>query len=937
MLFNTLFIEPCENNEILQSKFSLRCNDMLCQLDPSKSVSLDELIWEIPFSHSTYKGYTAKLDFTAFEHQELMFVDKITVTIENGETVELNPIGFAKWLLLEQNCSGSVDYRVVWYLERLKMLFSFLKEKQIVALEECDLEEFLTLLLTHDFSDNGFIRRLSIPSYGTRFKRLDLQSIYRTLQSNGIDLLLSRIDQQDQNVALNNACLAQANLTLADYKNGGSFDFLGLDVGRHYIDFCAELFEDNVSYATAARKSLKDILNDLERDDELTGDTKTSLKKEVVDTLMGVAEPNYQSSELEKQDHIGLKEKKLSIRKKTLTTFCQNYNEIIVNQKAFTLKVINSIAKELNLPTTRFDTQEFIRAMLFTRFYNKEIKSRNSICEEYKASIAKDKAFVVSCDWGVSYFDRVCDKHAQNFKITIDEVTNVCRTNIERLKPKKINFYSLTTILNEVESAGVTCFVAYTGWRASEFGFSLSAISVAINKDVLDSVYTPFRFYVNWIVPKTSGETPLEREITLSTNVLTQQLANLNSAGNNLPALVSKNFSNTIALSKIVAEQVSRLWLSFPYKYQMFNDLDELEEYENLKDELTDIEQERYLSLASEYDLKNSSVIALISLKEKLREGAEIRTLAQKSYKGDNGSTIRFAETLRRYRCGELDTKEEELLNEILTVETKRAVLSDSFSFQTEAVAVVRDEFVRDTLNATPHAFRHIWAEAVLRRYRGDVGRFIRANFKHMDERFFMAYLRNKELRSIYNVAKRTTINAVVRKHLNSMGDQKREFAGGLDRFISKTISITKVYSSQEYEKLVSSIADKRIIDIKANPWVTCLLRANTQHNAKCSIDGEPQRQNATPGFCLGCINGDIESGNFDGIVVYTRYDIEACRSPNLPFSFKQPHLETVNLALKRIKELNKNSTDPRYNKFINYLVETIDIAHQMKETENGR
>ena len=212
MLFNTLFIEPCENNEILQSKFSLHCNDMLCQLDPSKSVSLDELIWEIPFSHSTYKGNTAKLDFTAFEHQELMFVDKITVTIENGETVELNPIGFAKWLVLEQNCSGSVDYRVVWYLERLKMLFSFLKEKQIVALEECDLEEFLTLLLTHDFSDNGFIRRRSIPAYGTRFKRLDLQSIYRTLQSNDIDLLIGRIDQHDQNVALNNACFTARSL-----------------------------------------------------------------------------------------------------------------------------------------------------------------------------------------------------------------------------------------------------------------------------------------------------------------------------------------------------------------------------------------------------------------------------------------------------------------------------------------------------------------------------------------------------------------------------------------------------------------------------------------------------------------------------------------------------------------------------------------------------
>lgn len=932
MLFKTLFIKPGERNEILQSKFSLRCHDMLRQLDPSQSASLDELIWEIPFSHKTYKGNTAKLDFTAFESQELMFVDQITVTIDNGEKVELNPIGFAKWLLLEQNCSGSVDYRIVWYLDRLKMLFAFLKEKKVVALGEGDLEEFLTLLLTHDFSDTRFVRRLSIPAYSSRFKRLDLQSIYRTLQLNDIDILLNRIDQSDQNEALNNACLAQANLTLYDYKKGGSFDFLGLDVGRHYVDFCAEVFEDNISYATAARKSLNVIINELEKDERLTDSTKISLKKEVVETLMGITESDNRFTEIKNQDLTELKEKTLAIRMKTLTTFCQNYNEIIVNQKAFTLKVINSIATDLNLPTTRFDTQEFIRAMLFARFYDNEIKSRNSICEEYKASLDKDKSFTVNCDWGVSYFDSVCDDHLQNFKISLDDVSDVCRASIERLKPKKINFDSLNAILIDVESAGVTCFVAYTGWRASEFGFSLSAMSVAINKDINDSVYTPFRFYVNWIVPKTSGETPLEREITLSTQVIAQQLANLNHSDRDLPALISKTFSNTITLSKIIADRVSRLWLDFPYSYQIFNDLDELHKYENIKDELTDNEKERYLSLKSEYDLNNSSVITLISLKEKLRKSADIRTLSQKYYTGENGSTVRFAETLRRYRIGELDNKDEELLNEILTEDTKRAVFADSFSFYPEAVAVVREEFVRDALNATPHAFRHIWAEAVLRRYRGNIGRFIRANFKHMDERFFMAYLRNKELKSIYDVAKRTTINAIVRKHIGSMGDQKREFSGGFDRFISKAISLTKVYTLQEYEKLINSIANKRIIDIKTNAWATCIFRIGTQSNAKCSIDGEPQRQNATPGLCLGCINGDIESGNFVGIVVYTKHDVDACRNPNLPFNFKQPHLVIVNLALKRIKELSNNSMDPRYDKFINYLIETIDIAHQMKD-----
>lgn len=47
----------------------------------------------------------------------------------------------------------------------------------------------------------------------------------------------------------------------------------------------------------------------------------------------------------------------------------------------------------------------------------------------------------------------------------------------------------------------------------------------------------------------------------------------------------------------------------------------------------------------------------------------------------------------------------------------------------------------------SPHAFRHIWAEAVLTRYQGDVGAVIRHQFCHLDNSFFMAYLRDKDAR----------------------------------------------------------------------------------------------------------------------------------------------------------------------------------------------
>ena len=239
----------------------------------------------------------------------------------------------------------------------------------------------------------------------------------------------------------------------------------------------------------------------------------------------------------------------------------------------------------------------------------------------------------------------------------------------------------------------------------------------------------------------------------------------------------------------------------------------------------------------------------------------------------------------------------------------------------------VRGEFLGDAVYATAHAFRHIFAEAVLRRYRGDVGRFIRAHFKHLDERFFMAYLRDKEYRVIQQIATRNVINSVVRLHMDSIEDEHREYAGGVDRFLSKAVAITHVFSDEEQKEKLAQAAVKRVLAIKSNPWASCLLRDGAQQNAKCSVNGEPQRQNAQPRLCLGCLNADIAEGNYNGIVIYTMQDVAACRNPDLPWFIKEPHYHTVTLALKRVEELRHNSNNPTYNKFISHLKETLLIA----------
>jgi hypothetical protein len=713
--------------------------------------------------------------------------------------------------------------------------------------------------------------------------------------------------------------------TLADYQAAGSFNFLGLDVGKHYVDHCQNLFDTHSVFITAIRQTEKWWLTEAARNTalEIKGQSVASILGAV---LSGAAIEEIPYSKLSSgRDKTNLSETLIHRQ------FRKYYKQAQQRINPFKIDTVERIVSACELPE-RYDSQEFIRALLFVDVFGAHGKSKDAIYQEYKATLEKsDTPLNVSLAEIEAHSRVVIDSleitlpsHKNGVRHFFKEQGQHLPISLEDYHSNGMHYFAAMSTM--IEDAGVTCFLGLTGWRASEYGFALSNIAVELNHDPLDNQYTPWRFHARWKVPKTAGETPLNREVTLSCYILAAQLADLNCADDNKAALYRVSTEKQIVDSeRFIKNVVATCWSDFVTHYCLFTDIDRWQVLGSTG-QLSEGESKELDTLGSTYRFESSQMTELIRIKDKLRSEHPRVELAQK-----RGAGYSFGDKLREYLAGQATPDVTVLFDEYLSDETKQSLASGEVELDKAGVRFVRGEFLGDAAYSSPHAFRHIWAEAVLRRYRGDVGRFIRAHFKHLDERFFMAYLRGKEMKAIVNVSKRAVVNSIVQAQLDSLGDDNRGYTGGFDRFVGKALHITKIRSHEEYEALVKNIG-QRVEDIKSNAWADCLLRKGTNKTAKCSIDGVPQRQNATPRLCLGCINGSIAEGHFSGIVVYTQQDVNACRNPKLPWFIKEPHVHVVNSALKRAKELKENSGKSKYDPFIKRLEETLKIVEQQRE-----
>lgn len=832
------------------------------------------------------------LSFSIFDSTVLSYWGEINVTYQS-EVVRLTLKDYVK-LLFIHSLSGS--QAVNFYKSRLdvfKIMFLYMAQSTIRTINKKHLQELYIIFLTQEIAKGQLVKRFSPPSYSSRFSLFSEERLIQITSRFKSPPLIQYQPFKNYAKLKNNVCKAVMGKTLNDYIEGSSFDFLGLEVGKHYVDHCANIFQEFGLYASACRGVLIDI--------------KSEPKSSIRNTKLTLAAYLL----------MGLNPK-VDIRIKTLNK--DNFSDMVnVVKNKFTEKfntlsplfnlldgaIINRTLQQLGIPE-RYDNQEFIRSLMFTLIEKVPVKSFDSQVEEYRSILKKTG---VKFTKSTEEVRALISKGINRKKINISDFESTCYQNQKKLNTftpdanikgaEKLNYLCKFT-----ESTGATLFVALAGWRRSEFGFPLSSIIISKNIEPNDNAYIPYRFHVKWVTPKTAGETKLDREITLGSYLIAKQLQALNQGSIEEPCLYTAQQQVSNDSATAISRAIPKAWFKFSSEYKLFKSIDNKT-------------QDKAPQALSKKEIKSLKEIQA-NLKEDLPPFLLLNTRI--------GELDSIGKKLKAFKNGTLNKQESKVIKELLCDESKEKLMNE-VHFTTATVNAFAREIIGDSHYPTPHALRHMWAEAVLLRYRGDVGKFIRANFKHLDESFFMAYLRNKEVNFIMMIAKRQVINSIVREQFDAAKEGNGAYAGGFDRLISKAAAITKVISNEDYLKIVQEIADNRIIDIKCNAFSTCMLRKGTFKAAKCSVDDEPQRFNASPKLCLSCINANISEGNFNGIVVYTKGDVAACREPRLPYFVKQYSLSTVRSAHKRISELHEKKPNPKYKVFLAHLEDSIQMA----------
>jgi hypothetical protein len=177
----------------------------------------------------------------------------------------------------------------------------------------------------------------------------------------------------------------------------------------------------------------------------------------------------------------------------------------------------------------------------------------------------------------------------------------------------------------------------------------------------------------------------------------------------------------------------------------------------------------------------------------------------------------------------------------------------------------VTNEVIEDCLYPTPHAFRHMWAEAVYRRFDGDVGWMIRSNFKHVSKAMWLSYIRDKDNRRMHDTMKVRIASSIMKNWLRKSG---KESAGKFHEFLRKLTGRTSIQSLEKLNGVIDKIAREDILSVKANPWGFCIAKHSTMTMTKCWDGYEINPQSAEPTLCLGCINNLTMSSNIDYIIL---------------------------------------------------------------------
>lgn len=773
----------------------------------------------------------------------------------------------------------------------LLLLTDALESTNSAIISKNNLKEILKFLITHRIENGHLERTPSIISYASFINRCNLSQIQQASIDNKVELISNSINSSIIQKSLEKIIPEVSNnsLTYRDWVEGGTLNILTLDHGRYYVEHCLEFFQENYALARA----LSDTTRNKSEIARKCGYNESTIRLAIPLVLRG-----YSPEEIKAMRPSWFQKVIDSVHRETSIMFSEYYGRAIIESSLTSDQTIKTLLKLCNITE---NNENIDRARFICWFYlNKRHKEKaeNELhpfsefptqlfitkIEEYKNNIAKN-AFKIP---------RV--EHYLSIGITEGKYINSSKTLTRQL-------------IRYTIAAGVTSIVALTGWRRSEFGFPVSSILAVPNNDKLDQYSFPLRFFINWYVYKTNGKVKINREITFNIYIILQKLSKLVNSIDSQPCIYEPFSTNNRQYNSetIIQRYVKVLWGNFVSNYKGFERNQEIERLKHLiripsktivpceKNELKKLSQKLSVndpnSLNVDFNLKATEKI----VKD---EWPIVEFFLTKSTSKDK------KDWLVKYRNRTLRKDWLKLLDKNISDDMKKWIndLPEDRLNTIRSSRYVSNHLMEDIHYPSPHAFRHMWAESVYRRFDGDAGWMIRSQFKHISNTMWLSYIRDKDNRGVHEQAERRVISSIVRNYVQHRGSG---YAGQLNTWLRRLLLKTSIYSTEEKAQLSERIATYEISSIKANPWGYCLLRRHSYHRAKCSVSGEPQRHNASPELCLNCTHNLMQSGNLDWALLHASQHVEAIRNDDVPYIFQQSSYRLVKSVYQHLKSAN--------------------------------
>lgn len=896
-------------------------NERLCSFDSFRSDLGD--IYDDVLNFKNTKGSKTRLDFNVFDLPHIELSDIAQLTIE-GETHTLSFKEYAK-LAVANSARQSHSHPPLATFNILMQLGGFLNINESKALNKSNAEDFYLNILTQKVTEKGCSNRLSPPAYRACFTDCNLVDIRSNLHSIGIrGLIDTGLTKKSLEKKFSEACKSAIGVSLTEYKKGGNFNTLTLEMGQYYIDHLRRVYESDYFYTLVCRNAIRDMQ---------IPSSDSFLKDLLLQTILGTYRTrNKYPTSKNKRSHNDIYEEVKSL-------LFKHYDENFSKVESLKESNISRLVLDLGLEM-RFDAIEIIRILMLQKYYDfKADKTAEQVWLGYKRSFDKSELDSERLrDISVNDIYACMAKNVDKLKLNNNDfMKSLNKWATELLQGQKHLYLNLLGELNRVEDAMTSLVVSWLGYRKSEFGFPLKAITVHSNLDILDNSHVPFRFKLKWLCPKTNGNSKIEREVTSQCYQVAAQMSDLiKPATDDAPCLYvnrgrSLNKLTSNQSDRAISSRIISNWGHFAENYKPFNEAIELERLSKVPNSKLKANEKKQLSkLQESYTLTSARVQHLLNSGKKVKSDAvKIKYVRARDFKD---KLIEYSKT-GRLKCPELML----IFDNIMPDDTKSWLFSNRDNIEDvldkPTVSVIISEMLVDVRYPTPHSFRHIWAEAVLTRYQGDVGAVIRHQFCHLDESFFMAYLRDKEAKSIVKVARMKVLNSLVDTLILDVDKVGSEYLGGFSRYIKKAVSMTNAITKSSVLALKEAILG-RVISINPSYFANCVPREGGEGRAKCADMGDINPQNAKPMFCLGCTHVVITKGNLRGIWQTVQPFVKECLNEDVMGFMVQSHLPTLRSSYKRINELKTLDNIEAVNKILLAIEHAITSVEKKLKAE---